>query len=803
MKRIAIIFLVMALAVAAGIFYLNEKVLPTKIRAAIVKGLEETTGKKVSLGDVRLDLFKGLVLKDLIIRDDPNAVINVREARCALSGLVLESPDIFIERRQDGSLNILELFPKGPAAKPKESPVRSFLETFVRRIAIKGASVNFHDLTLEPVYSKDMKAPFADINILPEKARFSFRLQIPSAQPIKIDVSGDYFMRSKEFAAEIRAKDVSLGEFARYYEKTGLSFPEGRLDSLVNLKYKGSVLSVDAEAVTRGLQILKDEISAEVTGKARASGRYDFAGKKLDYTGNADIEDMSIDGVEYIEAIDELKGRLEFTGLGLSSDNMTLTVLGFPFEAKIKVEDLSRAVLEIDASSDIKLASFQEALKDEFGLNIPADLDGDAKLRLEIRYPLGPAGEFRMKGSLYALNDSIKFNNGKDKLENVTGRFRFVPNQVSWDDIGFRYHDARYRSSGALTDFKAPGVRMKLSSEDVSLEAAFAVNGKAFNFSKLTGKYLDSGFSVRGSLDASDPARLPADIEGSLNIDLEDLKKASGKLKEKIERARPEGMVKTEFSLKGDLRDLKTCAVDAKISSDELSLYGLKLATSTMNYSQKDGAGDILFMKSFFYGGSTAATGRIDWAAPDSPYRFDVEIDGIRVERFKADTSFKDKDIAGSVKLRAKLKGFLADAGRLSGEGKISVTDGKLWQLNLFQGLGVLLFTSDFNNIIFKEGRCDFTIADKAIYTDELTLKSELLDLYGPVRIGFDNSVSATLKAEFPEDVFESNARTNIKAAIGKFTYIEVAGTLKEPKYRIRPDVQSMAESFAERLAGE
>ena len=62
--------------------------------------------------------------------------------------------------------------------------------------------------------------------------------------------------------------------------------------------------------------------------------------------------------------------------------------------------------------------------------------------------------------------------------------------------------------------------------------------------------------------------------------------------------------------MKGDPKDLKACVIDANLSTEGLSLYGFKLATSTMNYRQKNGAGDILFMRSFLYGlsGYDAAT---------------------------------------------------------------------------------------------------------------------------------------------------------------------------------------------------
>ena len=809
MKKILSILILIILAASAGIFYLNKEVLPTKVRGAIVAGLEDATQKKVFLGSVHFNIFKGLVLKDLIIRDELNAIINVKEARCRffliplfnkkiiISRLIFESPDIFIERRADGSINILGLFGKGPAAK-------SDFTILIQRISIRRATINFHDLTLDPLYSKEIKGLDADISLqLPAKVKYDVKFNIPSDLPIGIDSSGEYSIALKELTGEVRIKDFVPKEFVRYYEKTGISLPAGRLDANVNFKHKENLLSLDTEIGIKDLDFSNDKLSIRISGSERSNLRYDFAVKKFNYTGDLNISAMSIAGIPYIERIDNIKGRLEFSNLGLSSDNMTAAILGLPIEARITMNGFDNPVINVDASSDIILAPFQDMLNKKFSLSVPAEFYGGAKLRLAMKYPLKVPGEFQIKGSLHMLNASVKLNKGKDVLQNVSGLFQIVPNQVSWDDVGFRYHDVHYGSSGALTNFKTPGIQLKLTSKDLSLNTVFALNDKVINFSKFSGKYLDSDISASGTLDSSDPAKLKTDITGVLNMDLGDLKNVLAQFKDKLDRVKPKGIVHAEFSLRGDLKYLKNCAIDANLSSDALSLYGFRLATSTMNYSQKNGSGDILFMRSFLYGGSLGLIGKIDWALKDVPYKLDMNIDGVKIEQFKADTAFKDKDIAGSIKMQAKLKGVFSDIGKLSGEGKIAVTEGRLWQLNLLRGLGVLIFTRDFNNIVFKEGHCDFTIGGKEIITDELTLKSDLVDIYGPLKIGFDKSVNATLKAEFSEDALGGGAKHNLAAAIGNYSLVEVSGTLKDPQYKMKADVESIAESIADNFSGE
>jgi len=808
-KKIVIIAAAVILAISAWIFYLNEKVLPVKIKSRIINDLEGITGKKVLIGSVKFNIFKGLVLSDLIIRDEETAVINVKEASCPvfilpllkkqviMPRLTLESPEIFVERRPDGSFNIVELFSHYHEMKKDFSFI-------LRRVVIKKGDVNFHDLTLEPVFKKELKGVDADIYLdIPAKVRFAVKFNIQSDAPSALAAKGEYLLPGKEFSADIRLSAILPKDFEQYYKKGGFYFPEGQVDSAIGLEYKNGILKAGIESDAKALAFSKEALYAKFDAKILAELYYGFSDNKLSYSGTADILDGRVSGIETIKNIDDVKGRVEFSNLGLSSGNMRATILGLPMEAKLGIGDFNNPVLNIDAVSDVTLETFQGTLKDAFGIEIPADLKGPGKLGLVIRYKLSSPAEFQIKGTLSASDASISANKGKDILDKVTGIFQFTPSQLSWEEAAFGYKGVSYRTSGTLTNFKTPGVQMKLTSDNLEIDALFAINDKLFNFSKFSGRYLNSTFSLNGSLDLSGSQRkesVLADMAGIINLDPEDLKEPLKKFKEKFEKIKPRGDVRAELGIKGNIKDLKTCAIDAKLSSDNLSLYDLKMQNTTLNYSQKNGAGDILFMRSFLYGGSMRLTGKIGWASKDVPYSIDANMEGVRIEKFKTDTAFKDKDIAGSINVHVRLNGVLGDLARLKGQGRAVVSDGKLWQLNLFRGLGILLFSSDFSNVIFKEGHGDLVIEDSAVFVDNFDLKSGLVDLYGSMKFGFDKSVSGSVKAEFSDEALGTDAQKNIVTALGNYSMIQLSGTLKDPQYKVRPDVGSIIEDVSERI---
>jgi hypothetical protein len=179
----------------------------------------------------------------------------------------------------------------------------------------------------------------------------------------------------------------------------------------------------------------------------------------------------------------------------------------------------------------------------------------------------------------------------------------------------------------------------------------------------------------------------------------------------------------------------------------------------------------------------------------------------IKIEKLKMDTAAKDKDIAGSLSAQLKLNGFWAEPEKLSGSGRLLVANGKLWQLNLFQGLGALLFVRDFASITFSEGACDFLVQDKNVFTENLSLKSNIADLSGQVRVGFDSSIDASLNVHVEdENVPLSGTFKDVATAIigqaGKFGVIRITGTLKDPKYKFQPAVVDIIKSLKDSIFG-
>ena len=173
-----------------------------------------------------------------------------------------------------------------------------------------------------------------------------------------------------------------------------------------------------------------------------------------------------------------------------------------------------------------------------------------------------------------------------------------------------------------------------------------------------------------------------------------------------------------------------------------------------------------------------------------------IDAIGVRMERLKEDTGFRDRDVSGDIKVYADLKGLFKDSSKLSGIGHMGISKGRLWQLDLFKGAGSLIFSRDFSDVVFTEGACDWKMSGKAFLIENLVMKSDILTLRGSGSIGPDRAVEGVIRPEISEDATTGG---RFAAAVGKGTEIEISGTLKDPRFKTRTSVIDVVGAMLQR----
>ncbi|MCX5678660.1 MAG: hypothetical protein NTY76_06085 [Candidatus Omnitrophica bacterium] len=799
-RRLIHVIVALAVILAGAVSYLGVITLPVKINTTVVEELEKVTGKKILIEAIRFNLFKGLVLEDLVIYDRNEIFVWAKSVSCGipLSGLLenrvaipavmIDSPAVYVDRRPDSSFNIRELIPA--AYKPSAATV-----VVLQRIIVKNARVIFVDRTLEPAFKERIDDISMDIRLsLPDKVALNLSCDIPLKSSAYFKFSGVYYTSSMELAGRLGVKNFNPNEFKDYYRASGISFPRGFIDAEGDLRVKDNAVELDFDGRIEGLGINKEKLNIKLDSLIKLMARYELKDKTFEYAGKLDVSRMDLSGVEAVGKLENIKANIEFNDSRLWSENIIADAYGMRWKARVNIFNFASPIFDIYADSEAHLSVIQNMLKEEFNIKLPTDIAGKAGIKLAIQ--MQPDKPLKMNGYVTLDGATVSLGAGNFPIEGVTGEAQFNLDGAKWSGIKLRYREASYVSSGSLVNFAAPKIDIEASSPDLSFKSALSVKGPAVKISSLKGRYFGSTFSVSGDAVFPDRKPIKADIKGALKLDLTDLKKMIKDFAE-FEKIKLAGKITAEFNLNGDPGSLKACKIRARIKSPDVSVYGLKFTGMAIDYAQTGGAGQIKFIKSLLYGGSLYASGGIDWKAGDLPYSFNIDIKDVKLEDLKADTGFKDKDVSGDITALAKLTGAFKDSAKFSGTGRLSIKNGRLWQLNLFKGLGAIIFSRDFSDIAFTEGSCDIKIAREFFTVNNFVLNSDLLNLYGSGTIGFNKSVDAVLRPEIRESAVDYGSAGAIAVAVSSNTVVKITGTLEKPEYKTQANLADVMGGIA------
>jgi hypothetical protein len=813
MKKIIIIAAVFVILLTAwGVYFLNSVILPTKIHSLIISSIEKQTGARATLRSLEFNIFKGLVLKDLAISQQEKVIFSVREVNCSvfilpifnrqivIPGVTLKSPYLFLERGADNKLNIQDIFK--PAAGKQDKQQFRFI---VYKVNIVKGNIVFQDNSLPTAFKKEFNDIYLTLGFsLPQSIKFSLKAQVLGEAPAAIKASGAYNLKSGELSCRIAANSVSLKDLQAYTGSWGVGVSSGTLGVSGQIDSKDGFLNAHILADVKNLGVARGKLFAKVSGQALSDITYNLKNRDTQFKGSFDISAASLAGLGDNLEINDIRGKVLFDNNGLRSDQLDMEVLGIKLSAALTLQDFNQPRLVVN--SKIDLALLPDKLKAKFGANPLSSASGTGALSLSMQQVL-PEAIWRLKGSLSLAKASLGFNKDSLLFNDIKGMVEFNQDQVNILGAVFVFQGVNYKASGVLTNFAAPVARIVLSADNFSGQADLSVAGKKINIPALECDYFNSKLSLAGNIDNSNPKIPQVDIKGTATLQLEDLPLMLPQARKTLGPLKAAGKVSAVFDFSGNPLDLKGCQAQVDLSSSDFSLYGFHSRDFLLNYVQSAGIAEISPMFISLYSGTIDTTAKLNLNSANLPYWVSLKVQGVDLEQLKMDTAFKNKTLGGTLQLESKLSGFSNDLSKLSGAGKVSITDGKLWELNLFQGLGKVLFARDFANIIFSEGACNFSVENKMISTDNLRLKSNMANLAGPVRIGFDGSLAATLDVEVLSDLVPlSGTLKDITTAIvgeaGSFGVIRLSGTLKEPKYKFQPAVTNLIKGLKNILMG-
>jgi len=826
MKRKIIIGIVLILLflIAAGILYLNNVYLPVKVKSRLANSLATFLNYNVEIEKLKYSLIRGAVIQNIVIydkvKDKDNTILTVKEAsfhilflplikerKLIIPTMHIDSPNFNIRYRQDKSFNFSRIFL--PQPKPQSKPKIKF-SFLIYKINISDGKGIFEDESFAPKFSKTIQ----DLDIvlgIKQLTKVSFlmegKLLTGKGGITALTLRGDYNFLSKEVNSKLNFANLVIPEFNQYLKMLPLSIASGTIDnSALEVKFKDNLISMKGAISTKGLSLKKADLALMGDINIEPDLSYAIDKKAFDYKANIKFIQANLNGMQYIDKINNISGDIGLAKNKLWTDNLRLQAMDSGFTLKGAVENFSNPYIKLNFKSEqLNLEKIAAILpyKTE-GLNLSGTAAADINLEGYLGKP-----PLDIQASLQLNDAKLETVLLKEPLNNIKGKVDFTHDSVNWLNLSFNYLNLAYTSSGKLVSFKTPQITFGLNSKDLDLKSDIKIKDKAVRIIALKGQYINSKFDVEGNIDTQDNINPALDLLTNLNLNLSDaFVFLPASLIENLKKIKLDGILNIKGTLTGKVKDYKNWNLSLKAASDTFSVYNLKFTDLAFNLDQKDGQINI----NRFIASGYSGTVNLDFISdlkPDAPaYFLKLNGSGIDLAKLKLDTGAKDKDIAGTLNISADLNGNFKDLASLKGNGSLSIKDGKLWQFNLFKGLGELFLLPDYEKIMFKEALGEFNIGDKSISTENLKLTSDQLSLDCKGTLGFDGTLDFTIYTQANKNLIRDSTdiRKFTAAILGELSSaltIRVSGTIQQPKYKIIPVVVDLIKNIKDFFLGK
>jgi len=799
------IIIIIAFLIAGLIIYANNVLLPTKLKAKITRELEKSLGKNVQIERLHYNLFKGFIVENLSIFDGAKEkpYLSVKEIsfqfllfplfekRIIIPLAHIDSPQLYLTLRQDNTLNIMDVFKKFPQ---KEKKARFSL--FIYKLNISNGKCQFKDEHTSPSYIKeatDLKIG-AQVDI-PGKIKFILQGKVLNQQntPSFFSASGEYNLVKQELESKVKLANLIVNDYLLYLKIIPLSIAKGIVDNAdFEITFQNHQLSSKGLLFCKNIELRKEKFLLAGDMEIKSDIKYNFADKALKYAFICGLSKMNFSGLDYLKDSALLKGSVGFQNDRIWTSDLKAQVLGSSFDIKGSLENFADPSLKVNiSSSQINLEKITALLPDALkNLN----LSGNSSLNLNLK---GSLKQLPLQLGAVAQITSGKMQLAfiKEPLEDVRGVLNFTNDQLKWENFLFLYRQSEYNTSGSITDFKQPEVDFSLNSKDLTSTTFLNIKDKMIKIKECSLKLPDSELAIKGTINIEAPQTPLFNLTLESNISLKDtFRFLPANISENLKKIKVDGLCKVNGSLNGNAKEMKSWNAQLRLSSDTLSLYDLKLNNLYFTLQQKDGLINTDDLSANLYSGNLALQFGLNLLGNVPNYTAKLGLSDVDLAKLKMDTKLKDKDISGLLNMRLNLQGNTAGLAALRGDGTISVREGKLWELNLFKGLGEFLFLPIYHKIVFRDVTANFLVRNSAIEIADSFLSSEELELSGTGKLQFDGSLDLALNSQINEDLLKDSPdlRKITSAVLGNLLVIKISGTIQKPEYKIVPGTKEI-----------
>ncbi|NQU18774.1 DUF748 domain-containing protein, partial [bacterium] len=725
-----------------GFYYLNTYYLPQIIKAKITQEASKKLGVAVGIGDIKLNLFKGIVFHNLNFanKKDPTPLLQIRrisatflilpflrQNKIILPFVNIDNTQLNIIRYKNNKLNVQDFIPNQANKEISTIPI------LIHKININNSKISFTDETTQPNFKQTLEIHNLKSQISLSGINFELKgALINEKQTSALELSGDFKFKTRKLKISTQTEKIDALPYLVYFKNIPVTIKSFFLNKInTECSLEKDILSIKAKAdICDTILIMNKILVSNTTTKLIVSFNINLKNKSdFDYRINIDELNANLTNPRIPEKTKIEYAKLEIVPDGLDIKNAKIRLLQIPVALKGNLQNFSNPVFNINFLSHTELSKVKDLLKNYFDFDDSIIAEGKTDIDINLA-KLKDSKDVGISGCVNLKNVSLKTKNMLYEITKINGLINFDKENVNWANLTFSLFEETFKSQATISNFNSPLISLELNSDkiDISLKIS-SIQKNIFKIDLLKGRYYNSQFMVSGDLDIRDKNSCYVDLDIQSQIELEDLAQIKYLSGENISMIKPEGKCEISARVIGDIKNPKLLNALFDLSSNEIKLYGLKFQNLAMQLAQENQQIKIPQSVCKFYGGSVSMNGLVNLEEKNNPYALKIIFTDVDLSKLKRDTPTKDKTFKGSLAATVILSGELTSLQELKSKGEFLIKDGFLWEFNPLKKLGDFLFIPKYEALIFKEAKGAFNIYDKKISTDNLILSSDVIIL--------------------------------------------------------------------------
>ncbi|MEW6009014.1 MAG: DUF748 domain-containing protein [Candidatus Omnitrophota bacterium] len=816
MKRLLIILgisLFLISLLVAGFFYLKTTYVPKILRILIERSIQDSTNLKIKLGEIRYELFKGVIIEDIKLFSESqapeNAPISINKISfnilllpsfkgksIIIPTLYVDQPRLSIERQKDLTWNFEHFL------KEKLKPAKPTPPLVIVKIKVSQGEISINDPSVQPNFLKQ----FNNLNLDMAPGGFKdiiFRLSA-ELNKSRIFIDGKFNQSKQILALNCETKNLQLADTLEYLNALEVSVNSFLLENAkaaINYSFDSADLKIETKADIADFDIKSNEVSIRGAGKLSFNGLLNQRSKKRNpqFSANLELENTRIDGLKDIGSLEKIKAKITikdyetlletFEGLwqgdlikASGESHVGLAQIGL--EAPPSTLDIYSDKLNIE-----KLISF---LPKESAKTIEK-ISGTCSLKAHLQ--LNPAGKSPIQNfsaTLDIKDTDLKLMNFAKEISKINGNLSITNDNLGWNNIDFIIDTYELRTSGSLENLQAPKLKFDVSSKVFNAKVQGSLQKDKLNLESLNIDSFGSSLKATGQVNFIKEKSPLVDLNLEINLLAENLVNWLSESQDLLKQLSPQGAVKIKATVSGPAFSLADCELNINGDTKLIKIYGLNFNNLTIKYDQRNNTVNNLAMFFDAYGGTFSLSGGGRIYSNDLEMDLTTNIDNIDIAKLKMDTPFKDKEISGLFFAKTNINFKKDILETLKGDGEIKIKDGIIWDFRPFKGLAEFLVLPEFSHIVFNQGEASFTINNKRLYSEDLSFISPQMTFNATGSLGFDGTLDFDATCTFDEKylLHSSDLRkliTEIFTQLRENISIKITGTIKNPEYKVIP----------------